>query len=378
MTSKDADDSDGSAPRPAAARSHPTPGHATPHNALPRIATIFVVAAGVVITMIGARELSWLINPLLLAIVIVILVYPVYQGLQRLPIPRVLAIAGLLLAVYGVILGLIAIVVYSLGRLATVLPDYLPAATATIGQLTTELGSIGIGTDQLREIGRSLDLARVSRWLTAQIPKIAGLAANLVFLYSLLLFLALESTQIRHRMAPTVADHPRLAQSLTGFVIKTRRYIAVTGLFAIIVGGLDTVLLLILGVPLAPLWGLLAAACNFIPYVGFIIGLVPPALLVLLERDWQSMLLLIIVYVLLNSVITTLLPAKFVGNAVDMSMTLTMLSVGFWAWVLGPFGAVLAIPLSLLIKAVLIDADPSARWLGGFLDAAPSKRRSPP
>jgi predicted PurR-regulated permease PerM len=56
-----------------------------------------------------------------------------------------------------------------------------------------------------------------------------------------------------------------------------------------------------------------------------------------------------------------------VGDAVGLSTTLTFVSLVFWAWVLGPLGALLAIPLSLFVKAVLVDADPSAAWLQPIL-----------
>jgi AI-2 transport protein TqsA len=74
------------------------------------------------------------------------------------------------------------------------------------------------------------------------------------------------------------------------------------------------------------------------------------------------MLLVIIAYIVLNSLLTSLLPPYFVGDAVGLSMVITLVSVIFWAWVLGPLGAVLAVPLTLLVKAVLIDADPRAAW----------------
>jgi predicted PurR-regulated permease PerM len=70
----------------------------------------------------------------------------------------------------------------------------------------------------------------------------------------------------------------------------------------------------------------------------------------------------IVVYIVLNSLLTSLLPPYFVGNAVEMSMVLTLVAVVFWAWVLGPIGAILAVPLTLLVKALLIDADPRAAW----------------
>ena len=133
-----------------------------------------------------------------------------------------------------------------------------------------------------------------------------------------------------------LATRPRTGRALLDFATKTRRFLAVTTVFAVIVGVADTLLLLWLDVPLAPLWGLLAAVCNYIPYVGFIIGLIPPALLSLFQGDWQQMLLVIVAYIILNSVLTSLIPPYFVGDAVGLSMVLTLVSVIFWAWVLGP------------------------------------------
>lgn len=41
---------------------------------------------------------------------------------------------------------------------------------------------------------------------------------------------------------------------------------------------------------------------------------------------------------------------------------MTFLSLILWSWVLGPVGAILAVPLTLLVKAVLADSDPKADW----------------
>ena len=47
--------------------------------------------------------------------------------------------------------------------------------------------------------------------------------------------------------------------------------------------------------------------------------------------------------------------------------TLTFVSLVFWSFVLGPIGALLAVPLTLFAKALLIDADPSAQWVRPLL-----------
>ncbi|MFC7275930.1 AI-2E family transporter [Paractinoplanes rhizophilus] len=341
----------------------------------PRTVTAVVVLGGIVLAVLGLRELAWLVTPVAFALVMVILVHPVHTSLVRRGVPSIVALLVLLLAIFGILLGLVAIVVYAIARLATVLPNYFDEASAQTRELSDFLAELGVGPEQIREMVKDIDLTVVAGWLTAHIPSVVGAAATLVLVYSLMMFVAVESAQIGGRAAAMVADHPRLAGALASFVANTRRYVVITGAFAIVVGALDSIFLLILGIPLALLWGLLAAVCNFIPYVGFLIGLVPPALLALLTQGWQTMLLVIVVYTLLNSIVTTYVPAKIVGDAVGMSMTVTVISVAFWSWTLGPFGAILAIPMSLLVKAIFIDAVPSARWLAGFVDAGPRRRR---
>jgi AI-2 transport protein TqsA len=76
----------------------------------------------------------------------------------------------------------------------------------------------------------------------------------------------------------------------------------------------------------------------------------------------------IAVYAVVNVVLQVLLQPKFVSDAVDLSLTLSFVSVVFWTFVIGPLGAILSIPLTLLARDLLLDRDPDAgflRWLSG-------------
>jgi len=95
----------------------------------------------------------------------------------------------------------------------------------------------------------------------------------------------------------------------------------------------------------------------------------------LLGGDWRLMVFVIIAYVLLNSLFTSLIQPYFIGDAVGVSVTMTLISLVFWGWVLGPLGAILAIPLTLLVKAVLIDADPNAAWAETLVGSTRHHRR---
>ncbi len=88
------------------------------------------------------------------------------------------------------------------------------------------------------------------------------------------------------------------------------------------------------------------------------------------------MLAVIALYSIINVVIQSIIQPKFQADALGLTTTLTFLSLVFWAWVLGPLGALLALPLTLLVKALLVDVDPRARWLGPLLSGVGDDERA--
>ena len=78
-------------------------------------------------------------------------------------------------------------------------------------------------------------------------------------------------------------------------------------MFGGIVAVLDGVALLILGIPAAGLWALVAFVTNYIPNIGFIIGLVPPAILGLLVGGPGLAIAVTVVYCVLNFIIQSVL-----------------------------------------------------------------------
>ena len=81
---------------------------------------------------------------------------------------------------------------------------------------------------------------------------------------------------------------------------------------------------------------------------------------------------MIVVYSVINFVIQSIIQPKFVSDAVNISLTVTFLSLVFWTFVIGPIGAILAVPLTLLVKSLLFDVDPSTRWMSSLLEGGPA------
>jgi predicted PurR-regulated permease PerM len=341
-------------------------------------------AGSAVLVLGGVRATAWLIGPMFLALIVVIALYPVQAWLRRHDWPGWLTTLVLVLLVVGLLASFVVVVVVSLAQLAALLPQYADRADELLQSLAGGLSQLGAPAGQLDEAVGAVSPAKVVALIGTVLAGLSATLSSLVFLLCLMMFLSVDAGGIERRLAAVAADRPELETALRSFAHGTRSYLLVSTVFGLIVGVLDGAALAIIGVPLPVLWGVLAFITNYIPNVGFIIGLVPPTLLALLTLGVPEMLVVIAVYCVLNFVIQSLIQPRYVGDSVGLATTTTFVALVFWAWLLGPLGALLAIPLTLLIKALLVDVDPAARWanaLAGSLAAeprAPRRRRVTP
>ncbi|HSN12073.1 MAG TPA: AI-2E family transporter [Propionibacteriaceae bacterium] len=130
--------------------------------------------------------------------------------------------------------------------------------------------------------------------------------------------------------------------------------------------------------PLAVVWAVLAFVTNYIPNIGFILGLVPAAVMGLLAKGPWGAVFVIVLYAVLNFVIQGVIQPKVAGEAVGVTSTVSFLSLLVWAVVLGPLGALLALPATLFVKALVVDADPRARWLNALIASNPKTSAEEP
>src|SRR5699024_4574339 len=210
------------------------------------------------------------------------------------------------------------------------------------------------------------------------VDQVFGATTLMVFLITVMFFLVVDAIDIPRRLAFTARSQPALVGALGAFADGIRRYWLVSAVFGLIVAILDVVGLWFLGVPLALLWGLVSFITNFIPNIGFVLGLLPPAILALLEGGPGKMVAVIVLYSVLNVVVQVIIQPKFTGDAVGVTPAVSFLSLAFWAFVLGPLGALLALPMTLFVKTMLVDGDPRAQWVNAFISSNPREAVVPP
>lgn len=343
-----------------------------PGTRVPRGVILVLAAAGLLVAALAVQQFAGIVAPVVLALILVVAVHPLTGILRRLGLPMWLATTITLLALLAVIVGLAAAFALSIAQLATILPQYEDRFVELVVNLRTWLASLGVGQDELQAALDQISLGSIAGVLRDILTGLATTFSNLLFLIFVVAFMALDAVGFSSRLAQARRRRPDFIAPLDTFVRGTRSYLLVTTMFGLIVAVLDTGILWWLGVPLPLVWGLLAFVTGYIPNIGYFIGLVPPALLALLEGGPELMLIVIVVYAGINFVIQSIIQPKVMSDTVNLSLTLTFLSLAVWTLIIGPVGAILAIPLTLLAKALLFDIDPSTKWMSDLLAGGPA------
>jgi len=334
---------------------------------------ILMGAACCVIILAGMKAIAPLLNMVLLAWLMAYSITPLPNWLMRKRVPSALAVLITLLLVVIGGLTVASLLGLSIAGLIQKLPTYQADLTALRDNIIAFLGARGMDLSKIK----SLDIFSPSRviQLTSSVlgglGQLVGNTLILIFLIAIFLFefAATEQSAANGEKSPvSVLSRMQTASR------DVKRYVAIVGGTGLIQAIAMVILLQILGVDFAVTWGVLFFLLNFIPAVGFLLALIPPAIVGLLQSGWVTALLVAVGYWAINFVGDNILKPKFLKKGLDVSILLVLLSLLFWNWVLGAVGAILAVPLTLAIKNLFeqIASEPSESAASLVATAQPS------
>jgi AI-2 transport protein TqsA len=317
------------------------------NNLSGRLVIYLVGAAAIFVILFGIRGSAYIINPILLAAVITITVLPIPGRLTKRGMPGWLALVltiGMVVLVLGLV---IATVFFSITKLTTEIPAY----TASASEQTTEEPAADSATETTTQPAEvPVQIGEIAQDVLASV-----LNMLVQFGWALVIFFFMISAAItlpkpsRLGLDPNTPVIGRIAH-LTEDV---RKYMTVLTGINLMVGLGDTILLMILGVDYAVLWGLLAWFMGYIPSIGFIIALIPPVLMAYAQYGLDTALIVLVGYILINGGVQNFIQPKMMGQRLNISPVVVFVGLFIWGYLLGGIGALLAVPLTLLVLIIM-------------------------
>ena len=306
-----------------------------------RLVIYLVGLASIFLILFGIRGIANIINPILLAVVITITVLPIPSRLSKRGVPGWLALVLSILMVVLILGAVIATVFFSVTKLSAELPAYLESASQQAAAVPETSAQTEPVITSIGSVAQSV-LGSVVNLLVQ-----FGMAL-LIFFFMISAALALP-TPSRLGLDPNAPNIGRV----TSLTEDVRKYITVLTGINLLVGVGNMILLLIMGVDYAVLWGLLAWFMGYIPSIGFWIALIPPVLMAYAQLGLPAALVVFVAYVLINGGVQNFVQPKLMGQSLKISPVVVFVGLFIWGYLLGGIGAILAVPMTLLVLVIM-------------------------
>jgi AI-2 transport protein TqsA len=316
---------------------------------LARGTSLLLNVACVVVILAGLKHASPLVVPLLLAFFLAILSAPLVFELMRRGIHAYVAVGVAMLANLGFVGAIGGLGAGSLNAFAREMPRYQARVAVLLGEASSWLAERGVpGIGEL--LPRVIDYNALGGAVAKGIASLAGVVSTLVLVWLVVAFLLVELVGIEVKLRH-VFDRPeagiRRFRRAAGHV---QRYILVKTATNLLTGILVWGWLAIWRVEFALLWALSAFTLNYIPTIGAAILGAPLLMLVLIQYGPGTCAVVGIGYIVINMLVATAVEPRILGRVLGLSPLVVFLSMVCWGWLWGPVGALLSVPLTMVVQ----------------------------
>jgi predicted PurR-regulated permease PerM len=346
---------------------------------LPRVVGVSIVGTFLILLVGALYYARGFFLPLVLAFLVALLFAPLVRTLSHRGVPApmsaillvVLIGAGLALAA-AVLNEPVAAMIAEAPRVIDEVRDkfaFLRQPFATLNEAGREVQAMVDGANTQAAERVVIAQPGIIAWAAGTA---AGIGTTLAATLVLAFFLLATGDDLRHklvRMIHSLTDKKRALRVLRDIENEVSRYLmtitAINAGFGFCVG----LAMYALGMPDPLLWGIAAALLNFIPYLGGLIGIIAAiAVSAVTFPGFAGAALPPLAYLALQFAESYLVTPTILGRRLELHIVPILVFLAFTAWMWGIVGAVIGVPLLVVIK-VFSDSLPALAPLSGLLAA---------
>ena len=330
-------------------------------------ARLLFLLACLVVVIYGVKFAAPILLPSSLALFLAVLSLPVMLFLRHRGVPAWAAISLTVLVNVAVVGLLILLASSSFTELQTQLPRYATRIqelqASAIDWVVRRLG-LPLGSYAPRDLVTAEDIVTFAGNALGRIAQFLSMTF-LVFL--VMIFMLSEANVFPDKFRYVLGDPANMGR-LAKVMEEMQSYLFIKTAISLATGLLLGTWAYIMGLDFPVLLGLMAFLMNYVPTVGSIIAAIPALLLsLILVGTLPHLLLVALGYVVVNTILGNMLEPHLMGRRLGLSTLVVILSLLFWGWAWGPLGALLSVPLTVVVK-IWLENTRDLRWVAVLLD----------
>ncbi|MEJ2540872.1 MAG: AI-2E family transporter [Gemmatimonadota bacterium] len=341
---------------------------------------LVVLASGVVVTW-GLQFAAPILLPTAVALFLAVLTFPLVNLLRSRRVPPAAAIILSVVMVVGGFSLLIFGASRALGELETSLPRYWnrlrEVQQSWIQGLTDRFGLLNDGTGQAELFGRPLEEylplnliepGGLLEFVSGTVQLGASLVTQSALVVLIMAFILSEMTVLPGKLEAILGDGIKGEERLQKVIREVQEYLGIKTVISLMTGIAIGLWAWVMGLDFPVLLGLVGFVLNYIPTVGSILASIPGIILsLILFGTLGHALVVAFGYFAVNTVFGSILEPNLLGRRLGLSTLVVILSLLFWGWTWGPIGALLSVPLTMVVK-IFFENTPDLRWVAVLLD----------
>ncbi|NVB42605.1 AI-2E family transporter [Pseudenhygromyxa sp. WMMC2535] len=326
---------------------------------------VLITGASMCVVIAGLREAGPILVPVLFSAFLAILAIPPVNALQRHKVPDWLAVTIVVVGVLGAVSLISLLIGSSIAGFSENLDTYeAQLKTMTAGALDwIEAQGFEVSTDALLEL---IDPGAAADFAGGLVTGIGSALSNTAFVLLTTAFIMAEAAGLPRKLQVAMGANGGDLSRFTGVVQDIQEYLWIKTKISVVTGLLAWLLCLAVGVDYPVLWGVIAFFLNYIPTLGSILAALPAVLLGFVQFGWERAAVLMVGYLLINTVMGNIVEPKVMGKRLGLSSLVVFLSLVFWGWIWGTLGMFLSVPLTMVVKILLENSD-DLKWVAVLL-----------
>lgn len=328
---------------------------------LPPLVVPVVTLAAIFVLLLAMRATSQILAPLFMSFVLAVTVSPVQNWFIRKGTPSWLALVLTVVLVVVFILSVVWLVGNSVNNFSESIASYQDRLAEIQESLGGVLTKLGVDVSDLTTGDSSSPRALLQLAVNFVGGLVSGLS-NFGLIILTAIFFLVEAIAMPRKVKNVAPKSDAEVQRFFHLNEALREYMVINAAVGLLAAVINVGLLFVMGIEFAVLWGVLSFFFSFIPNVGFWFSVIPPAIMALIQFGPGQMLVVVVAYIVINFLVDNVIKPQFIQRGVNISATVTFLALIIWGWVLGPIGAILAVPMAMIIQAIF-DSRPETRWV---------------
>jgi predicted PurR-regulated permease PerM len=334
---------------------------------------LFYAAAGVII-IAGLKVASPIVNPILMAVFFSIIILHPITWLRKKGVNGLLSILIVAFGLLVIFFGIGGAVTKSIIEFSQNLPQYKKQLSDITDSSITLLNGYGLDVTS-DNFSDNFSAGNTFSYASKFITGVGGVFWQILLLILVSAFIIGEANSFPVKLKVILKNPTTSIENITVISKNIRHYLVIKTVTGLIGGISVAVVLFVMHIQYAIVWGILVLLMRYIPNIGSIIAAIPIMLFVLIQDGLTGVFYVGIAYAIINFIIGQIIEPKFLAKGMNLSTLAVFLSLVFWGWILGDVGMLLAVPITMAMK-ISFETRENSHWIAIMLGSEKSAEQA--